>query len=54
MLEFLVLGQIPGTKIQVTFAWYLFISLILLSYLLHKIRKHNESSKKIEQLKLFN
>lgn len=53
MLEFLVLGQVPGTHIQITFAWYLFAALIGLAYALHKIKKTEETpSKNIEQLKL--
>lgn len=39
MLDFLVLGQIPGTSIQINFSWYLFIAMLGLSYLLHKIKK---------------
>ncbi len=56
MLEFLVLGQIPGTHIQITFAWYLFLAFGLLSFILHKIRKphHNITPKETNQLKLFN
>lgn len=56
MLEFLVLGQIPGTHFQVTFAWYLFLALGLLSYLLHKVRKSQQTThhKNPNQLKLFN
>ncbi len=38
MLEFIVLGQIPGTQIQITFAWFLFGALAALWYFLHKIR----------------
>ncbi len=55
MLEFLVLGQIPGTQIQITFAWYLFLALGILSYTLHKIKKPRISaSQTTKQLKLFN
>ncbi len=39
MLEFIVLGQIPGTHIQITFAWFLFGALAGLSYVLHKIKQ---------------
>lgn len=39
MLDFLVLGQIPGTSIQINFSWYLFMALIALSLILHKIKK---------------
>lgn len=54
MLEFLVLGQIPGTHIQITFAWYLFLALGVLSYILHKIKKPHINTKTTKQLKLFN
>lgn len=53
MLEFLVLGQVPGTHIQITFAWYLFAALGLLSYTVHKIKKVQANKKDIKQLKLF-
>lgn len=39
MLEFLVLGQIPGTQIQITFAWYLFAALALIGYTIHWLKK---------------
>lgn len=39
MLDFLVLGQIPGTNIQINFSWYLFMALLALSLILHKIKK---------------
>lgn len=53
MLEFLVLGQVPGTHIQITFAWYLFAALGLLGYTLHKIKKPQTDTKNTKQLKLF-
>lgn len=54
MLEFLVLGQIPGTHIQITFSWYLFLTLGILSYILHKIRRSKLNTSNLEQLELFN
>lgn len=56
MLEFLVLGQVPGTHFQITFAWYLFFALGLMSYLLHKVKKsqHSVHSKTKNQLKTLN
>lgn len=43
MLEFLVLGQIPGTHIQITFAWYLFAALGTVGYVIHKMKSHQVS-----------
>lgn len=54
MLEFLVLGQVPGTHIQITFAWYLFAALGILGYMVHKIKKTQSDTKTTKQLKLFN
>lgn len=54
MLEFLVLGEVPGTHIQITFTWYLLVALILLSYVVHKIKKSAHNKKEIKQLSLFN
>lgn len=51
MLEFLVLGQIPGTQIQITFAWYLFAALGTLAYIVHKAK--HASDKKPRQLSFF-
>lgn len=38
MLELLVLGQIPGTQIQITFAWYLFAALGSIGYAVHWLK----------------
>lgn len=46
MLEFIVLGQIPGTHIQITFAWCLIVSLILLIWVdlrIHRGHRHTNS-----------
>ncbi len=43
MLEFLVLGQIPGTHIQITFAWYLFAALGIVGYVIHKLKSQQVS-----------
>lgn len=53
MLELIVLGQIPGTQIQINFAWYLFASLGILSYILHKAKKPTTGKEADQQLKLF-
>lgn len=42
MLEFIVLGQIPGTHLQITFAWCvlaLFIGLLWIDLKIHRNRK---------------
>lgn len=54
MLELIVLGQIPGTQIQITFAWFLFAALGILSYVLHKAKKPANNKEAGQQLKLFN
>ena len=54
MLELLVLGQIPGTQIQITFAWYLFAALGILGYILHKAKKPTTNKETATQLELFN
>ena len=53
MLELIVLGQIPGTQIQITFAWYLFAALGILGYVLHKVKKPANSKDTNQQLELF-
>lgn len=53
MLELIVLGQIPGTQIQITFAWYLFAALGILGYILHKAKKLADNKEADQQLKLF-
>jgi hypothetical protein len=53
MLELIVLGQIPGTQIQITFAWFLFAALGVLGYILHKAKKPTAGKDASQQLKLF-
>lgn len=56
MLEFIVLGQIPGTSIQITFAWVLFAALGLTGYVTHKFKNHplnKKTSQSNKQLTLF-
>ena len=38
MLELLVLGQIPGTQIHITFAWFLIAALSSVGYAVHRIK----------------
>ncbi len=55
MMDFIVLGLIPGTHIQVTFAWFLFGALIALLFVNHRIKKAiaaNGMPTQSEQLKL--
>jgi hypothetical protein len=54
MLEFIVLGQIPGTQVQITFAWFLIAALGAIAYLLHKVKRDNSKPKTENQLSLFN
>lgn len=44
MLEFIVLGQIPGTHIQITFAWCVVVLLIGLVWLDLKIHRNHKNS----------
>lgn len=46
MLEFIVLGQIPGTSFQITFAWFTASVLIGLFWLDLRIRRHPTTNKK--------
>lgn len=39
MMEFIVLGQIPGTHLQITFSWFLFAALGGLWYFSHKAKR---------------
>lgn len=41
MLEFIVLGKIPGTNIQVTLAWFVLIIFGLLIYVDLKLHNRN-------------
>lgn len=56
MLEFIVLGQIPGTSIQITFAWVLFAALGTLGYFIHKLKQQpldKKGARNEKQLSLF-
>lgn len=53
MLELIVLGQIPGTHIQITFAWYLFAALGIIAYLVRKVKRAEQSTSESSQLSLF-
>jgi len=44
MLEFIVLGQVPGIHFQVTFFWFSIVSLLLLSYAWKKTHKRHSLS----------
>lgn len=46
MLEFIVLGQIPGTGIVITFSWVLAAALVLCGA---SILRHEYSQRHIEQ-----
>lgn len=46
MLQFIVLGEIPGTHLQITFAWYAIFLLAGLIWLDVKIHKSHSSTKK--------
>lgn len=41
MLEFIVLGQIPGTHFQITYMWFWFVVAVVLSYALTLVHKRN-------------
>lgn len=43
MLEFIVLGQIPGTNIHISFTWYLVIVLVLSVYVEKKLHSKHKS-----------
>ncbi len=56
MLEFLVLGHIPGTNLEITLFWYLLVGLALsISVLVfyHKTHSTKRSNKESTQLQLF-
>jgi hypothetical protein len=46
MLEFIVLGQVPGTHIQITFAWCVVILLFGLIWLDLKIHRDRKTTSK--------
>lgn len=52
MLEFIVLGQIPGTHLKITFAWCLIVSLILLIWIDLRVhrghRRHESRASKVD------
>jgi hypothetical protein len=41
MLEFLVLGVIPGTTIQITFGWFVAVSLMVSGYIILRTTYQN-------------
>ena len=45
MLEVIVLGKIPGTPLQITFTWFLFMSLVAFIYLDIKIHQGHKQGK---------
>lgn len=45
MLEFIVLGQIPGTHLQITLAWFALLTLGLLIYGDVKFHKASQNTK---------
>lgn len=49
MLELIVLGQIPGTNIQITFAWIVLV--VLGSILYFDFKTHHKISKSSSQNK---
>lgn len=54
MLEFIVLGQVPGTHIQITFTWFLFAALIGLVVVDQRMKKFAHAKKPgSKQLTLF-
>ena len=56
MLEFIVLGRIPGTGVQITFWWYLVIvlfALVLLETKLHEIHKDETEHNNLNLIAVF-
>ncbi|MCA9343933.1 hypothetical protein KC947_03200 [Candidatus Saccharibacteria bacterium] len=56
MLEFLVLGHIPGTNLEITLFWYLLVGLALSISVLafyHKTHSTKRRNKEATQLQLF-
>jgi len=52
MLEFIVLGQIPGTNLKITLAWFvlIFFGLIVWADLkFHRTNNHTESNNNKKQ-----
>ena len=49
MLQFIVLGQIPGTHIQLTFSWFSLIILAAILIAAHKFYKQH-TQRQIQQL----
>lgn len=53
MLEFIVLGQIPGTGLVITFSWIVAATVVIgiASLLRHEVnQRHNEQQVTIEEL----
>ncbi len=44
MLDFIVLGDIPGTHLQITFAWVVFFVLVGLITVDYKIHRHHKNT----------
>lgn len=49
MLEVIVLGHIPGTQMQITFAWVLFVVVVSMVWLDVKLHKNRKSAPKKRQ-----
>ena len=49
MLEFIVLGQIPGTQLQTTFVWYLCVVLMIFTVLLYMVHKNATLKKSLPE-----
>lgn len=50
MLEFIVLGQIPGTTLQITFVWFMLvvlIGLLVLDVKIHRAQKLAQPDKRL-------
>jgi uncharacterized membrane protein len=55
MLEFIVLGQVPGTHIQITIAWYimgLLVGLIYFDLKVHRARKNQKSAHRAKRVEV--
>ncbi len=45
MLEFIILGQVPGTSVQITFNWVLSAALVMLTFghLAYRIKRSTKT-----------
>lgn len=52
MLEFIVLGQIPGTSIQITFSQLIKLSLLVIAGVLisYELRRHKISRPRLQDI----